>query len=390
MNFNKHLLVTLLIASSNFVCAAPMIPAPEVPAKSFSLVDISTGAILAEDQADAKTEIASLTKVMTAYVAFSEIKNGSLKLTDELHVSKKAWKTDGSKMFIEAGKKVLVEDILRGIIIVSGNDASVALAEHIAGTEAQFVDLMNRYAESIGMKDTVFANSTGLPSRIEQYSTAHDLAMLATRLYQDFPEYVHYFNEDTFTYNDITQPNRNRLLKESEYYRGLKTGYTARSGYSIMSSYEKDDRNVITVVLNSKTVADRFMAAKALTSYGVRRFKKVTPISEGQKVTEIPVYYGVVDTADVYAGKSITATIPIGIGQTENSIHMVATLHKNGQYDAGLFAPVKSRYVVGKLTVYHKENEIGSVDLVTKDTIPEGNAFKKLKDWVELSLNLSD
>lgn len=374
------------MASSTMSVAAPLIPAPTVPAKSYSLVDISTGAALAEEKAEEQTEIASLTKVMTAYIAFSELENGTLKLDDEVHVSRKAWRTDGSKMFIEAGKKVKVDNLLRGIIIVSGNDASVALAEHISGSEERFAQLMNNYAKALGMKNTKFANATGLPTKAEQHSTAHDLAILATRLYQDFPQHTHYFKELEFTYNDISQPNRNRLLKESEHYAGLKTGYTVRSGYSIMSSYAEDNRKLIAVVLNSKTVADRFMAAKTLTNYGFRRFKNVTPVKKGEQITSLPVHYGTVDKVGVYAADGLTATVPLGIGNVDDEIHLVATLNKNGEFGASLFAPVENEFVVGQLTVFHKDKELGKVDLITKQKVEEGNPFKKLKDWVSLNL----
>ncbi|HHJ3079586.1 TPA: D-alanyl-D-alanine carboxypeptidase family protein [Vibrio parahaemolyticus] len=386
MNLKKQLLTVALITICSSSQALPLMPAPNVPAKSFKMIDISTDTVLAEKDSAKTTEIASLTKVMTAYVTFNELKNGTLNLDDEVLISKKAWRTDGSKMFIEAGKKVRVEDLVKGMIIVSGNDASVALAEHIAGSEERFVELMNNYAKAIGMTDTVFANATGLPTRAEQHSTARDLATLATRVFKDFPEYTHYFKEKEYTFNDITQPNRNKLLNESDSYSGMKTGYTARSGYSLMSSFHEDGREIITIVLNSDSVTDRFMAAKTLTNYGYRRFANVKPIEEGTPITKIPVLYGKADSIYVYAEKDLSSTIPIGINPITEDIHLVGKLEKNGDIDPVLFAPVDKNYVVGKLTAYYKGEELGSVNLITKENVEEANPFKKIKDWVKLKI----
>lgn len=386
MNLKKQLLASSLITICGTTQAHPLVPSPNVPAKSFKMIDISTDTVLAEKDSAKTTEIASLTKVMTAYVTFNELKNGTLNLDDEVLVSKKAWRTDGSTMFIEAGKKVKVDDLIKGMLIVSGNDASVALAEHIAGSESRFVELMNNYAKAIGMTDTVFANATGLPTSAEQHSTARDLATLATRVFKDFPEYTHYFKEKEFTYNDITQPNRNKLLNESSSYSGMKTGYTERSGYSLMSSFHEDGREIITIVLNSDSVTDRFMAAKTLTNYGYRRFTNVKPIEEGLPITKIPVIYGKSDSIYVYAEKSLTSTIPIGINPINEDIHLVGKLDKNGENDPILFAPVDKNYVVGKLTAYYKGEELGNVNLITKETVEEANPFKKIKDWIKLKI----
>ncbi|KDM90909.1 D-alanyl-D-alanine carboxypeptidase family protein [Photobacterium galatheae] len=387
MNFKKQLLASSFFALCGIAQATPLMPAPSVPAKSFKMIDISTGTVLAEHASEEKTEIASLTKVMTAYVTFAELRNGTLDLDDTVLISRKAWKTDGSKMFIEAGKKVKVDDLIKGMIIVSGNDASVALAEHIAGSEKRFVALMNNYAQVLGMTDTVFANATGLPTRTEQHSSARDLANLATRVFKDFPEYTHYFKEKEFTYNDITQPNRNRLLNESDSYTGMKTGYTARSGYSLMSSFQEDSREIVTIVLNSDSVADRFMAAKTLTNYGFRRFTNVQPIVKGDAITTMPVLYGDTDQVTVYAEASLTKTIPLGVEPISEEIYLVAKLGQNGENKPVLFAPVEKNYIVGTLTAYHKDEEIGSVHLITKDKVEEGNPLKKIKDWIKLKLS---
>ena len=375
-------IILLTVASTCGVSNAT----PNVLAKSFKVLDISTGTIIAEKNSSEKTEIASLTKVMTAYVAFSELKNGTLHLNDEVLITKNAWRTKGSSMFIDAGKKVTVDDLLKGIIIISGNDASIALAEHIAGSEDKFVDLMNNYAKALGMNNTVFANSTGLPTKRSQYSTAEDLATLTNRLFKDFPEYTHLFKEKDFTYNDIYQPNRNRLLSASPSYNGLKTGYTVRSGYSLISSFKEDGREIITIILNAKSAEDRFMAAKELTNFGFRRYKNVSPILKDTPVTSIPVYYGRGGNNEiaVYAEKTLTVTLELGIEPIADEIHLVAKLNKNGNNDSILFAPISKNYIVGEITAYHKDKEIGTINLVTKDLIEEGNPFKKVKDWVKL------
>lgn len=386
MNFKNPIFLIVIAFYSLQLRAEAVLSAPEVPAEIYQLIDLSTETVLAEKNSTTRTQIASLTKVMTAYVAFTELKRGKLHLDDEVLVSRKAWKTDGSRMFIEVGNKVTIDELLKGMLTVSGNDASVAIAEHIGGSESRFVVLMNAYAKDIGMNDTVFANATGLPTRAEQYSNAHDLGILATRIYKDYPEYAHYFKAKEYKYDNIVQPNRNRLLHEDENYTGMKTGYTVNSKYSLMSSYEQNNRHLITVVLNAQTITDRFLTAKTLTNYGFRRFTNVHPIVKGKQITTIPVFYGTKELTGVYAADDLIKTVPVGITSLQNDIHLEANLDSNGENGPRLYAPITEQYRVGEIKAFYKNQEIGRVDLITKEKIDEANLLLKAKDWLRIKL----
>nr|MDJ0701118.1 D-alanyl-D-alanine carboxypeptidase family protein [Woeseiaceae bacterium] len=260
-------LLALLIATNAGAQQAGPVPAPPIiGAKSYLVIDATTGEDLAGLDPDKRLPPASLTKIMTAYIVFGALKTGQIRLDDEVTVSEKAWRMEGSRMFIEVGKKVPVETLLLGLIVQSGNDASVALAEHVAGSEAVFAELMNQYAQSLGMMSTNFVNSTGWPDE-NHYTTARDLATLARAMINDFPDYYQWYAVKEFTFNDIRQPNRNKLLWRDSTVDGLKTGHTEAAGYCLVASASRDDMRVISVVMGTSSEKSRADGSQALINY---------------------------------------------------------------------------------------------------------------------------
>ena len=268
----SRIYLALFLALSPLLSAAQVPSAPPLTAKGYLLIDYNSGQILAEKASSERMEPASITKLMTAYVAFNAIKSGQISLTDEVLVSEKAWRTQGSRMFIEVDKWVPMNLLLQGMIIQSGNDASVAIAEYVAGTEATFAELMNQAAQQLGMLDTQYRNSTGLPDA-DHYTTAADIAKLANAIIRDFPEYYAWYSQKEFTYNGITQDNRNALLWRDASVDGLKTGYTEAAGYCLVSSAKREDMRLISVVLGASSSSARANDSQALLNYGFRFFE---------------------------------------------------------------------------------------------------------------------
>ena len=267
-------LLTVCLQIPSFTAHAQEVPVPAAPqldARGYLLVDHNSGAILAESNADERLEPASLTKIMTAYVVFRELAKGKLSLDDEVLISEKAWRTGGSKMFIEVGKRVTISDLLHGMIVQSGNDASVALAEHIAGTEATFAELMNSHAERLGMNDTHFVNATGLPDP-EHYITPRDIVKVTTATIREFPEYYAWYALPDFTYNNIKQANRNRLLGQDPSVDGVKTGHTQAAGYCLVASALREGQRLTSVVMGTNSESSRARDSLALLNYGYRFF----------------------------------------------------------------------------------------------------------------------
>ena len=266
------LLVFSLTTAPWSLAATPVPKAPAVGAKGYLLEDFHSGQSIAEKNADQPMEPASITKLMTAYVVFTEIRNGSLGLSDKVRISEKAWRTEGSRMFVEVNTQVSVAELLKGMIIQSGNDATVALAEQIAGTEDSFAALMNHHAKELGMTKSNFVNSTGLPHK-DHYTTARDIARISRAMIEEFPEYYQWYSEREFTYNEITQYNRNKLLWRDESVDGLKTGHTESAGYCLVTSAERDGMRLISVVLGTKSEEARADATQSLLNYGFRFFE---------------------------------------------------------------------------------------------------------------------
>ncbi|MDH3639335.1 MAG: D-alanyl-D-alanine carboxypeptidase, partial [Gammaproteobacteria bacterium] len=243
------------------------LPPPEVKAKSWVLMDFNTGWVLAAKHADDQIEPASLSKLMTAYVVFHALKKGNLQLDDVIHISEKAWRTEGSRMFAKVNSEVRAEDLIKGLIIQSGNDAAVALAEHLAGTEQGFAVLMNEHAQKLGLTNTHFTNAPGLPDP-DHYSTARDLSILTAALIQEFPEYYAWYSIKEFTYNEITQQNRNILLWRDASVDGVKTGHTSSAGYCLVGSARRDDTRLIATVIGTTSAKQRAKEVQSLLKYG--------------------------------------------------------------------------------------------------------------------------
>lgn len=286
------LMACLLTMWSLAAQAQVPIPAPpSVNATSFILLDFHSDVVLAERESDARVEPASITKLMTSYVAFREIAEGNLALDDEVVISERAWRTQGSRMFVEVGRRVSVEDLLQGIIIQSGNDASVAIAEHIVGDEEVFAGLMNQQAAALGMTGTNYTNATGLPDP-QQYTTARDIAILARAIINEFPEFYRWYSQREFTFADIRQHNRNRLLWRDPSVDGLKTGHTSSAGYCLVTSASRDGMRLISVVMGSANEEARATASQALLNYGFRFFETFQLYDGGTEISRERVWRG--------------------------------------------------------------------------------------------------
>ncbi|MDD2660502.1 MAG: D-alanyl-D-alanine carboxypeptidase [Methylococcales bacterium] len=373
------LLVTLFQASAeNAEIAVP--PAPTIPAAAYIVQDFHTGKVLAENNADARLAPASLTKIMTVYVVFKEIGNGHLHLDDLATISEKAWKTSGSRMFIELGAKVKIEDLLKGVIIQSGNDASVALAEHVAGNEATFADMMNQHAARLGMTNSHFKNSDGLPME-GHYTSARDLAILTAALIKEFPDYYRWFSQKEFTYNKITQHNRNQLLSRDESVDGVKTGFTDDAGYCLVASALREDMRLISVVMGAKSPNARANENQTLLNYGFRFFESHR-LYEGKKpLNEARIWKGANKTIPLGLAEDIYATIP---RRQYKDLKAVITVDKK------ITAPVKEGAKLGSVKVSLNDEVIVDKDLIALKTVDKGNIFQRLSDSVMMMIKKPD
>lgn len=301
--------LTLLAPAAQ--AALPIPPAPQLNAKAWLLVDTASGLPLAEKDADTRVEPASLTKLMTAYLAFSAIKEGRLKMDQTLPVSEKAWRAEGSRMFLEPTKPAKVEDLLRGMIIQSGNDACIVLAEAIAGSEEGFASMMNQMAKRLGMTGTRYVNSTGLPDA-QHYTTARDLARLSTALINTYPEHYKLYAERDFTYNGIRQPNRNRLLYMDPSVDGVKTGHTESAGYCLIASGQRDRRRLLSVVLGTSSDGARAMESQKLLNYGFQFFETVKLYPANKAVSTLRIYKGSANNLQAGFTQDLYVTVPRG------------------------------------------------------------------------------
>ncbi len=315
LKISSVLATLLLFLGSTMVGNAtdPLPAPPSVKAGAYLVVDYYSGTTLAEKDADRKIEPASITKVMTAYVLFREVEAGNLSLDDIVTVSENAWRKSmgTSRMFLEPKTQLPVQQLMMGMIVQSGNDASIALAEHVAGSEDTFAAMMNGYAEKLGMTGTHFVNSTGLPNP-EHYTTARDLVTLASALITEFPEYYKWYSQPEYTYNGITQPNRNKLLRLDEGVDGIKTGWTESAGYCLLSSQARDGRRLISVVLDAPSESARTAASKALLAYGMRFYETHRLYGAGEAVTEVRVWKGETETVTLATQQDLYVTVPRG------------------------------------------------------------------------------
>jgi D-alanyl-D-alanine carboxypeptidase (penicillin-binding protein 5/6) len=353
----------------------PPIPAaPKLQASGYLLVDAINGEILVEHNAEEPLPPASLTKMMTAYIAEREITEGRMSFDDQVPVSVKAWKTGGSRVFIREGTEVRLEDLLRGIIIQSGNDASVAVAEYIAGSEDVFADVMNQTAISLGMTNTQFKNATGLPQE-GHYTTAKDLSILAARIIQDFPDTYPIYEEKNFTYNGIKQANRNSLLFRDPTVDGLKTGHTEEAGYCLVASAERDGFRLISVVMGTASEKAREQETTKLLQYGFRYFSGKTVFAAGEPLPESArkVWFGEMESVDLAPTEPLYVTLPLG---RESAIQ--ATLDAPDTLDA----PLEAGAVVGTVKIMLGERVLAESPVAVAEAVPEGGLFKRLMDFV--------
>jgi D-alanyl-D-alanine carboxypeptidase (penicillin-binding protein 5/6) len=347
---------------------------PKLVAKSYYLVDFSSGKVLAESSPDRRVEPASLTKLMTAYAVFKALDEGRIKIDDEARVSEKAWRMDGTRMFIEVNSRVKVGDLLRGMLIQSGNDASVALAEHIAGSEDAFVETMNEYAAALGMQNTAYRNTTGLPAR-GHYSSARDLAVLAKAVIAEFPGYYGLVAEREFSYNGITQHNRNRLLWRDPSVDGMKTGHTDAAGYCLVSSAQRDGMRLIAVILGAETARARNADGESLLNYGFEYYETHKLYSAGQEISVARVWGGQPEVTSLGLTSDLFVTIPRG---------RYDALTASMDLDVDLVAPLESGTPVGQVKVLLAGNPLLNIPVVALQQVVEGGVWTKMRDGISL------
>lgn len=364
--------LSFLLVAANVQAATPVPAPPQIKATGYLLIDMNSQKIVAEHNADARLEPASLTKIMTAHVIFNELAQGNLKLSDKVHVSEKAWKTPGSRMFIEVNTQVSVEDLLHGLIIQSGNDAAVALAEHVAGSESAFANMMNDQAAELGMTGTHFVNATGLPDP-EHYTTAHDVAKVAMATIRKFPEYYKWYSIKEFTYNNIKQHNRNNLLWRDKSVDGMKTGHTEAAGYCLVSSAKRDGMRLVSVVMGTASKKARASESQSLLNYGFRFFETHRLYGAGQALVNARVWKGEQETTALGPDHDIYITIPR---------RQYDKLAARTEVKPGVEAPVSKGQPLGELIVELHGEEVAREPLVALGDNPEGGIWRKVSDSV--------
>lgn len=351
-------------------------PAPNVSARSYMLLDFNTGQVLLEKDADAAVEPASLTKLMTAYVVFSEIKAGRLKLTDKVRVSEKAWRTGGSRMFIDLDSEVTVEDLIRGMIIQSGNDASVALAERIAGSEESFAGMMHQYGQKLGLTKSYFVNVTGMPDPSNRHlSSARDMAKIAMAIIRDFPEYYGYYSEKVFVYKGISQQNRNILLKRDPSVDGMKTGYTENAKYCLVASAKRENMRLVSVILGAENPKVRAAETQKMLNYGFQFYETKRIYAAGEAINKPRVWKGAEDVVPIGVNQDIYVTIARG---QYSKIKPVLQLNQR------LIAPIKSGEPCGMLRLTMDDKVLLERPLVALQTVNEGGLVRLITDSILL------
>ena len=370
--FFKSFLLILLFSNVSAEQPRFYIPdSPPIAAKAFVLMDHNSGKILAGENENERRSPASLTKIMTSYVVFKRLKEDFISLDDEVKISEKAWKTGGSRSFIEVGKMIKLENLLKGMIIQSGNDASVALAEHVAGSEGTFVLFMNDYAQEIGMENSRFENSSGLPHK-DQYTTAKDMALLSSAIINEFPDFYEWYGQKEFTYNNIKQINRNKLLFTDSTVDGLKTGWTQKAGYCLATSANRVGMRLLSVVLGSSSPAVRTAETEKLLDYGFRFFEtqSVNDISH-----QVPVYKSKVGNIKVGVADSSYLTLP-----RNQFKYTTQTINLTGD----LIAPIKQGDQVGTLAISFNDEDIATLPLIALENADEAGFVSKMIDTVKL------
>jgi len=367
-------LLILLLASPVFAAAKPIPDPPTLQADSYYLVDFKSGRVIAEKDADKTVEPASITKLMTAYLVDKALASGDIQLDELVTISEKAWRMKGSKMFVEVGKQVSVKELLKGLVIQSGNDASVALAEHIAGSESAFVGYMNHQAQVLGMSNTQFKNATGWPAE-GHYSTARDIALLTAAIIKEFPQTYEYYREKEYTYNGIRQFNRNRLLWRDDTVDGVKTGHTEAAGYCLVASALQGDMRLISVVLGTKSDKSRTASSQALLNYGFRFFETHRLYKANEVLKTARVWYGEQEQVAVGVGRDIFITIPRG---------RYKSLDAAMEIETRISAPVSVGQELGQVNISLDDDVIVSESIVATHAVAEGGLFSRLVDSIKL------
>ncbi len=376
------MVAALFLVHANMAQSAPAAPAaqlvvpapPAVAASAYLVQDYESGQILVEQNIDARVEPASLTKMMTAYVVESELAAGRIKPDDMVRISEKAWRMEGSKMFVEVNKEVSVQDLMRGVIIQSGNDASVALAEHVAGSEEVFAAMMNEHAKRLGMNGTHFRNSTGWPEP-DHYTTARDLATLGIALIRDFPAGYKLHSEKEFSYNGITQNNRNELLWTDSSIDGIKTGHTETAGYCLVASALRDGMRLVSVVMGTSGPAARTSATAALLNHAFRFYESRTVATGRQPLAQGKVWKGAGDVVSAGLPQDLKLAIPRG---------SEAQLEKLPVLESRIEAPVKKDAVIGTFKVRLNGKELASRPLVALQAVEAAGFFGRIADDIRL------
>ncbi len=376
---SRLLVAALLLLPFYLHAATGAIPeAPKLDATSYVLMDFDSGEVLASSAPDLKTGPASITKVMLSYIVFDEIKKNRIKLADEVVISEKAWRqgidSSESRMFLDVGSRVKVEDLLHGVITQSGNDASVALAEHVAGSESAFADLMNQYAAKLGMQNTHFMNAPGMPDE-QHYSTAQDLTLLGAALIRDFPEYYEWFSRPNFTFHGIKQDNRNLMLAMDHSVDGIKTGHTQAAGYCLLSSAKRDGHRLIAAVMGSQSKTYRAQASLELLNYGFRFFESVKLMGPNQAAASAKVWKGAAETVSLGTLAPVVLSLPRGSADK-------AELRP--EIKGTLIAPLTQGQAVGTVTVLVDGKIVRTEPLVVLTAVAAGSFFKRLWDTIRL------
>jgi D-alanyl-D-alanine carboxypeptidase (penicillin-binding protein 5/6) len=352
----------------------PIPAAPQLGADSYLLMDFNSGTALVEYEADRPVEIASLTKLMTSYVVFQELASGSINLEDTVTISENAWRTVGSRMFLEPNMQVTVEQLILGLVIQSGNDACVALAEHMAGTEPAFAGVMNHYAAQLGMTNTNFVNSTGLPDP-DHYSTARDTALLSIAIIRDFPGYYAWYSEKEFSFNNIRQHNRNNLLWRDPAVDGLKTGYTEAAGYCLAASAKREGMRLVSVVMGSSSEQARASESQSLLNYGFRFFETVQLYKSGQELAQGRVWKGESEQVALGLADDLFITIPRG---------RYDDLDARVEMQPELKAPLAAGVEVGRISVHLGDELVASRSLTTLNPVAPAGFFGRAWDGMRL------
>jgi D-alanyl-D-alanine carboxypeptidase (penicillin-binding protein 5/6) len=367
-------LFAALFLAATASAAVPIPKPPSIPARAYVLVDYQSGRVLAGDKADVQMEPASITKLMSGYVVFRALKEKRLASTDMVTISEHAWKAEGSRTFAQVGTQIPVDVLIKGMIVQSGNDATIALAEKVGGTEDGFVQMMNHYAAELGLKNSHFNDSSGLPGPTH-YMSAHDIASLSRVLIRDYPEEYKLYSLREFEWGGIKQQNRNGLLARDPTVDGIKTGHTETAGYCLASSAKRGDQRLIAVVLGTDSFKSREDASAALLNYGFTFFETVKAKSANDVVLKPEVYKGEEDRVTLVPARDVFVTVGRGTG---------AQLKSSATVKEPVIAPIKAGQVLGELTISDGKDVVAKVPLVAKDAVPEGGWWTRMVDGISL------